>query len=44
MKRILMNKNKELIKKVPLLKKIKLIKDNYLLKGLTEKKQGLFEW
>ncbi len=34
----LMNKNKELIKKVPLFKKIKLIKDNYLLKGLTEKK------
>ncbi len=34
----LMQKNKELIKKVPLFKKIKLIKDNYLLKGLTEKK------
>ena len=34
----LIQKNKELIKKVPLFKKFKLLKDNYLLKGLTEKK------
>ena len=34
----LINKNKELLKKVPLTKKIKLLYENHLLKGLTEKK------
>ena len=34
----LFNKNKELIKKVPGLKKLKLKYQNYLLKGLIEKK------
>ncbi len=34
----LIKKNKDIIKKVPLLKKIKLNYYNYILKGLTEKK------
>ena len=34
----LLNKNKELIKKVPWKKKLKLYYENYILKGLIEKK------
>jgi len=36
--RYLFNKNKELLKKVPLKKKVKLYYENFILKGLIEKK------